>query len=49
MGIKVKSGKIALAALIIFVVALSMSACKSSQYGCPNQITKAEQQSEVRS
>lgn len=37
-----KIGKFLMTLVLLAFVAAGISSCKSSQYGCPNKITKAE-------
>jgi hypothetical protein len=37
-----KIGKFLITFVLLAFVAAGISSCKSSQYGCPNKITKAE-------
>lgn len=46
---KAKVAKMLVTLFIVSLLAIGLSACKSSQYGCPNAITKAEQNDQVRS
>lgn len=46
---RAKIAKMLLTFFLVTLLAAGLSSCKSSQYGCPNAITKAEQADQGRS